>query len=80
MTCLASQPIVHGLETDLAGQATIVRLDLFSKDGQAFFTGHNLGAVPAIVVLDAGGAVRYQSTGTLPDADRIRQAVRALNP
>ena len=76
MSCLAAQPIVHGLETDLAGQATVVRLDLFSPAGRAFFTRHNLDAVPAIVVLDPSGVARYQSSGSLPNPDQIRQAVR----
>jgi hypothetical protein len=75
MACLAAQPIVHGLETDLAGQATVVRLDLFSEDGRAFFTRHALNAVPAIVVLDPSGAVRYRGIG-VPNPAPIRQAVR----
>ena len=66
---------MHGLESDLAGQATVVRLDLFRPEGRAFFTRHGLNAVPAIVVLDPGGAVRYRGIG-LPNPDAIRQAVR----
>jgi predicted transcriptional regulator len=68
---------VHGLETDLRGTAHVVRLDLFSADGSAFFRTHRLGSVPAIVVLDPAGTVRYRANG-LPNADEVRQAVRAL--
>ena len=66
---------MHGLENELAGQATVVRLDLFQPEGRAFFTRHALNTVPAIVVLDPGGAVRYRGIG-LPNPDLIRQAVR----
>ena len=72
-----AQPIVHGLETDLRGTAQVLRLDLFSPDGSAFFRDHDLGSVPVIVVLDPAGTVRYRANG-LPDADQIRQAVQAI--
>jgi len=68
---------VHGLESDLHGTAQVLRLDLFSPDGSAFFREHDLGSVPVIVVLDPAGAVRYRANG-LPDPGQIRQAVRAL--
>jgi hypothetical protein len=68
---------VHGLETDLRGTAQVLRLDLFSPDGSAFFRDHDLGSVPVIVVLDPAGTVRYRANG-LPDADQIRQAVQAI--
>jgi hypothetical protein len=74
-----AQPIVHGLETDLRGTAQVLRLDLFSPDGSAFFREHDLGSVPVIVVLDPAGTVRYRANG-LPNADQIRQAVRAIPP
>ncbi|HUS16110.1 MAG TPA: hypothetical protein VM536_14020 [Chloroflexia bacterium] len=67
---------MHGLEVDLAGVAPVLRLDLFSPDGQAFFTRYQLGSVPAIVVFDPGGAERYRSTGRLPDAAAIKAAVQ----
>ena len=72
-----SQPIVHGREEDLRGSAQVLRLDLFSATGNAFFQEHHLGSVPAIVVLDPAGSVRYRANG-IPDADQIRQAVRAI--
>ena len=72
-----SQPIVHGLEEDLRGTAQVVRLDLFSPDGSAFFREHQLGSVPVMVVLDPAGTVRYRANG-IPNADQIRQAVRAI--
>jgi hypothetical protein len=68
---------VHGLETDLRGTAQVLRLDLFSPDGSAFFRDHDLGSVPVIVVLDPAGTVRYRANG-LPDAAQIRQAVQAI--
>jgi hypothetical protein len=68
---------VHGLETDLRGTAQVLRLDLFSPDGSAFFRDHDLGSVPVIAVLDPAGTVRYRANG-LPDADQIRQAVQAI--
>ena len=72
-----SQPIVHGLEDDLRGRAQVLRLDLFSTAGNAFFQEHQLGSVPAIVVLDSAGSVRYRANG-IPDAGQIRQAVQAI--
>jgi hypothetical protein len=72
-----SQPIVHGLEEDLRGTAQVVRLDLFSPDGSAFFREHQLGSVPVMVVLDPAGTVHYRANG-IPNADQIRQAVRAI--
>jgi hypothetical protein len=68
---------VHGLEDDLRGTAPVVRLDLFSPDGSAFFREHQLGSVPVMVVLDPAGTVRYRANG-IPNAGAIRQAVRAI--
>lgn len=68
---------MDGLETDLRGTAQVVRLDLFSPDGSAFFRDQQLGSVPVLVVLDPTGTVRYRANG-LPNTDQIRQAVRAL--
>jgi hypothetical protein len=70
---------VHELETDLRGTAPVLRLDLFSPDGSAFFREHDLGSVPVIVVLDPAGTVRYRANG-LPDHGQIREAVRAIAP
>jgi hypothetical protein len=72
-----AKPIVDGLETDLRGTAQVVRLDLFSPPGSAFFREHQLGSVPVLVVLDPAGTVRYRANG-LPNPDQIRQAVRTI--
>jgi hypothetical protein len=53
-------------------------MDLLSADGRAFFDRYDLQTVPAIVVLDPAGAVRYRATGRLPDAGAIRQAAQAI--
>lgn len=68
---------MDGLEADLRGTAPVVRLDLFSPTGSAFFREQQLGSVPVLVVLDPTGTVRYRANG-LPNPDQIRQAVRAL--
>ena len=68
---------MHGLEQDLGDRARVLRLDLFSADGRAFFERYNLGVVPAFVVFDPAGTERYRSTGRLPDPDGIKQAVAA---
>ncbi len=66
---------MHGLEQDLAGTAPVLRFDLFSAAGQTVFRRYELGVVPAILVFDPAGAVRYRSAGSIPDAARIKQAV-----
>lgn len=70
MGCLAAKPIVNGIEKDLRGKATVVRLNLLSEVGREAAARYRVSAVPTMLVLGAGGEVTYRKVGT-PDREAI---------
>jgi len=72
-----AKPIVNGIEKDLQGQVKIVRLNLLTKLGRELARAYGVTAIPAIVVFDGGGQVRYSHQG-LPNRQRIVQEVSQL--
>ena len=72
-----AKPIVNGIEKDLQGQAKVVRLNLLSKLGRELARTYGVTAIPAMVIFDGGGQVRYSHQG-LPNRQRIVQEVSQL--
>jgi len=72
-----AKPIVNGIEKDLQGQVKIVRLNLLTKLGRELARAYGVTAIPAMVVFDGGGQVRYSHQG-LPNRQRIVQEVSQL--
>ena len=77
MACLAAKPIVNGIERDLEGKATVVRLDLLSEEGRRIAGRYDVSAIPTILVFDRGKGPVFRHVG-IPDRDEIVGEVLAL--
>ena len=67
--------MVDGLERELAGRVTVVRLNVADRAGAEAHARFGLKKVPAIILLDRNGAERYRSEGKLPRRAAILDAV-----
>ena len=65
---------MNGIEKDLQGQAKVVRLNFISKLGRELARAYGVTTVPAMIVFDGGGGVRYSHQG-VPNRQRIVQEV-----
>jgi thioredoxin-related protein len=72
-----AKPIVNGIEKDLQGQAKVVRLNLLNKLGRELARAYGVTAIPAMIIFDGGGRVRYSHKG-VPNRQRIVQEVSQL--
>ena len=72
-----AKPIVNGIEKDLQGQAKVVRLNFLNKLGRELARAYGVTAIPALIVFDGGGRVRYSHQG-VPNRQRIVQEVSQL--
>ncbi len=68
---------MNGIEKDLQGQAKVVRLNLLSKIGRELARAYGVTAIPAMIIFDGGGRVRYSHHG-VPNRQRIVQEVSQL--
>jgi hypothetical protein len=68
---------VNGIEKDLQGQAKVVRLNFLNKLGRELARAYGVTAIPAMIVFDGGGRVRYSHQG-VPNRQRIVQEVSQL--
>jgi hypothetical protein len=68
-----AKPIVNGIEKELRGRARVVRLNLLSGLGREVARSYGVAAVPATIVFDGAGGVRYRREG-LPDRQQIVEA------
>ena len=68
---------MNGIEKDLRGKASVVRLNLLSKLGRDVATSYGIGAVPAMLVFDGTGEVTYRREG-IPERKRVLETVAAL--
>ena len=72
-----AKPIVDGLERDLAGQATVLRLDVMSDLGRQTAGLYGVRGVPTLVVVDGAGNPALTQVGLL-NAEAVRQKVAQL--
>jgi hypothetical protein len=69
------QPIVHGLETEFAGQLAFEWRDANTGPGQGVMDAYGLRAHPSYVIVAPDGAVLWSYTGQL-QADALRAQMR----
>jgi hypothetical protein len=67
--------MVDGLERELAGRATVVRLNVDDRAGAEARDRFQTTKVPAIILLDADGVQRYRTEGKLPRRQAILDAL-----
>ena len=65
------------MEKQLAGKASVVRLDMFSQVGQQAATRYGVRATPTLIVIDGQGQVVYRQVG-LPHSDQLVAQVEAM--
>ena len=64
MVCLASKPVVDGLEREYEGKAYVVRVELSSKAGDELGRRYRIDTVPSFVVFDKSGRVVFRRNGS----------------
>ncbi len=75
--CLISKPQVDRLERDLAGQATLLRLNINDTVARSYAARWGVPGVPTFFVLDGRGEVVYARAGA-PDVETLKAQVIAL--
>ncbi len=77
--CLLNKPKVDQLERDLAGQATVLRLNVKDNVGLALAIRWNVVGTPTFFVVNGAGDVVYARAGA-PDIEGLKAAVAAAQP
>ncbi|MCQ3930125.1 MAG: hypothetical protein DPW16_06665 [Chloroflexi bacterium] len=75
--CSLMKPVIDNLEKDLAGQATVLRIDFLSEVGRSTARQYEVKIIPTILVLDPYGRVIFRQTGTF-DSGLIKSKVMGL--
>jgi thioredoxin-related protein len=73
-----AKPIVDGIERDLEGEASVVRLSVLSNVGARAAQRYGVRSVPTLLVFDGQGQLVEQRSG-IPDRGRIVSTVRELS-
>ena len=73
--CVALKPAVDKLESEMAGQLVVRRVDIQTAEGRALMKQYGMEFTPAFILLDAAGREQWRATGSL-DAEAIRAALR----
>ncbi|MDA1036494.1 MAG: thioredoxin family protein [Chloroflexi bacterium] len=74
--CIVSQRSVDGMERDLEGYATVLRVSIDEDVGRAVARRYGLGVLPTFMVFTAAGRERYRESG-MPDIDRLEEEALA---
>jgi thioredoxin-like negative regulator of GroEL len=69
-----AKPIVDGLERDLAGQATVLRLDVMSQPGREAAAFYGVKGVPTLIVVDGQGTPVLTQVGLIR-SEPVRQKI-----
>jgi thiol-disulfide isomerase/thioredoxin len=77
MRCLASKPIVNGIENDLKGKADVIHLNMLSRLGREIAGRYEVKGAPTTIILNNTGDVVYQHAG-LPNRKTVVGQV--MNP
>lgn len=65
MGCVASKPIVDGIEKDHQGTLRVVRLDARNSENRELANSIGVQMTPTYVLFDANAKEVYRSSGTL---------------
>lgn len=65
MGCVASKPIVDGIEKDYQGVLRVVRLDARNSENRELANQIGVQMTPTYVLFDANAKEVYRSSGTL---------------
>ena len=68
---------MNGIERDLGGQATVVRLDLMSELGRTIARRYEVRAIPTILIFDGRQEPVYRHSG-IPSRTQVVERVRKL--
>lgn len=68
--CLASKPAVAGLEKRLAGQLTVVHMNIGEEAGRQVAQRYSAFTTPTFIVFSRDGTERYRQLG-YPDTGRL---------
>ena len=67
--------MVDGLERELAGRVSVVRLNVADEAGAAARTRCGTQKVPALILLDRDGVQQYRTEGKLPRRKALLEAL-----
>ena len=70
-------PIVHGLQEEFEGRATVLRLDAARPENGRLQQSYGLRGHPTFAILDGEGRVVERLTGLQP-AERLRAVLTAV--
>jgi hypothetical protein len=73
--CLVAQRMVDGLERELLGRVTVVRLNVGDPAGAEAQVRFQTTRVPTLILLDGDGDQVYRTEGKLPRRQAILEAV-----
>jgi len=66
-----AEPVVNGLQAELAGKLTVLRVDFNSPAGREMTAQTGSRATPTFIFYDASGVEQWRQIGSL-DADKVR--------
>jgi thiol-disulfide isomerase/thioredoxin len=78
--CLATRPLVDGIERDLAGTLGVLRVNVAEDVGREARERFGAKRVPTVIVLDASGVERYRTEGRRPRKRAILDALASRQP
>lgn len=74
MGCVLVEPVVNRLETELAGQLVVLRVDVNSDAGRELTAQTGNLATPAFIFYDASGVEQWRQIGSL-DEQRLKSSI-----
>lgn len=75
-----AKPIVDGLESNLAGKANVVRLDIMSSLGRQAAGHFGVRGLPTLLVVDGSGQVVLSQLGLIRPGPVQQQVEQLVSP
>lgn len=69
------KPVVDGLEQELKGQLTVIRLNIQENVGRELAPVYGFEYTPTFIFFDAQGNELWREVGEL-DVERVRQSIK----
>ena len=63
LTCLASKPVVNGLQEDFGGKVDFISLSTSDYESRDVFIEYGIRVVPTFIIEDSEGNVLFRSSG-----------------